>query len=330
MKEKVNRKYFALIILLAFVAYLIILTNYIANQVEEDNRFAQRLSRAAEYIVNRYDPRIGLVSESEDTGSNVPDNTPCYRTFWIYSDNLWASKALEPYNYFIARNISKTISPYIRVFGKPNLFEVVLGEKITSIRYDRKVFCVGKFTFDSENYTIWVDRHHEGDGGIFHDAEEYADLCLYLALNHYLHGDKENATRLVRVAESMWNGYGFLDKAAKECGLYQNYKLGLYLFTVKALDCNSTIYDEVEKVAWSYQKENGGIATQSYLNGTIYGTANVETTSILLLAYNEDLILRFRKPTIDQLQSTAMLTIAILMIILAYYLIKIRKIVLIP
>jgi len=137
----------------------------------------------------------------------------------------------------------------------------VLGEKITGIRYDRRVFCVGNFTFDGENYTIWVDRHQEGEGGIFNDAEEYADLCLYLALNHYLDVDKENVTRLVRTAGSMWNGYGFLDKAAKESGLYQNYKLGSYLFTVKALEYNSTIYEEVEKV-WSYQKENGGSSTK--------------------------------------------------------------------
>ena len=300
------------------ILLLTILTSTALASVSEaknlDIDIKQRLHKAAEYIVGRYDPRIGLVSESEDKGSNVPDNTPCYRTFWIYSDNLWASKALMSYNCFIARNISKTITPYIRVFGKPNLFEIVLGEKITSVRYDRKVFCVRRFVFDGENYTIWVDRHHEGDGGIFYDVEEYADLCLYLALNHHLYGDKENATRLVRVAESMWNGYGFLDKAAKESGLYQNYKLGLYLFTVKAIGYNSTIYDEVERVAWSYQKENGGIAALSYLNGTVYGTANVETTSILLLAYDENLLYRFRRPSLDQPLSTTILPTVILMI----------------
>jgi hypothetical protein len=91
----------------------------------------------------------------------------------------------------------------------------------------------------------------------------------------------------------MWEDYGFYDRAARENGLYQNYKLGLYLFTVKATGFASAIYDSVEKIAWSYQKENGGIAAQSYLNGTIYGTANVETTSALHLAYNDELIRKF-------------------------------------
>lgn len=39
----------------------------------EDESINQRLLNAVNYIKNRYDPRIGLVSESEDTGSNVPD-----------------------------------------------------------------------------------------------------------------------------------------------------------------------------------------------------------------------------------------------------------------
>ncbi|MEM2074029.1 MAG: hypothetical protein QXG36_08980 [Nitrososphaeria archaeon] len=317
------RKYISLSLLTIFI-FLIFLTIPITiawNVVSKDEGVGIRLRKAADYIINRYDSRIGLVSESEDTGSNVPDLTPCYRTFWIYSDNLWASKALEPYNYFIAKNISRTISYYIKNFGKPNLFEIVLGEKITSIRYDKKNVCVNYLVIDGVNYTIWVDRHQEGDGGIFYDAEEYADLCLYLALNEYLYGDRENVTRLLKIVDSMWNGYGFLDKAAKNQGLYQNYKLGLYLFTVKALGHNSKIYDEVEKTVWSYQKESGGIATYSYFNGTIYGTANVETTSILLLAYNNELISKFRKPTLNQIQYiTILTTVALLVITYPYYL----------
>ncbi|MCX8188241.1 MAG: hypothetical protein N3F64_00850 [Nitrososphaeria archaeon] len=312
MRKNVRLSSLILTILIIFLAIQVIVDVKITSK---NGSKVMSLNRAAEYIINRYDPRIGLVSESEDTGSNVPDSTPCYRTFWIYSDNLWAAKALEPYNYFIAKNISRTISPYIKNFGKPNLFEIVFGEKITRIRYDKENICVNYFLFDGINYTIWIDRHQKDDGGIFYDAIEYADLCLYLALNEYLYGNKENATRLLKIVDSMWNGYGFFDKAAKEKSLYQNYKLGLYLFTVKALEYNSTIYDQVERVAWSYQKENGGIATHSYLNGTICGTANVETTSIILLAYNDELISRFRKPNLDQIQSITALTILLVFLI---------------
>ncbi len=254
----------------------------------------RRLQNAANFIVKRYDPRIGLVSESEDTGSNVPDGTPCYRTFWIYDDNLWASQALKPFNSNIAGNISGTIAPYIKEYGNANLFEVVLGKNVTTTIYGKRDVSVGFFVYDGVNYTIWADRHQPGDGGVFYDAKEYADLCFYLSLNCYLNGDSKNATQLLKTGEGMWDGHGFLDKAAKSDGRYQNYKLGLYLFTVKALGYNSSIYDSVESVAWSYQKENGGIASQSYFNGSIYGTANVETTSALLLAYNQELIDYFR------------------------------------
>ncbi len=196
----------------------------------------------------------------------------------------------------IANNISKSIMPYLVEYGYSNLFEVVLGIKITDTIYGKSNLKVATYTFDDANYTVWVDRHRPGDGEIFYDAEEYADLAFYLSLNYYLKGNRTASEHWFRIGEKMWNDYGFLDKAAKESGRYQNYKLGLYLFTVKAIGFNSTIYYSVENIAWSYQKENGGIAAQSYLNGTIYGTANIETTSILLLAYNEELIEKFHSP----------------------------------
>jgi len=35
--------------------------------------YNDQLQKAADYIRNRYDQNMGLVSESEDTGSNIPD-----------------------------------------------------------------------------------------------------------------------------------------------------------------------------------------------------------------------------------------------------------------
>jgi len=274
----------------------------------------QQLLNATDYIKNRYDTRIGLVSESEDTGSNVPDGTPCYRTFWVYSDNLWASYALKPFYPQIAENISRTIEPYIDLYGNSQLFEVVLGLKIPALIHAKSNINVATHTIDGLNYTVWTDRHGPEDGGIFYDADEYADLAFYLSLNYYLEGKLTASEELFRIGERMWRDYGFLDKAANQTGLFQNYKLGLYLFTVKATGFDSKIYDSVEEVAWSYQKENGGIAAQSFLNGTIYGTANVETTSALLLAYNGESIGKFHSQT--SLALIIFLGIVILMAVL--------------
>lgn len=91
------RKYISLSLLIIFI-FLIFLTIPITiawNVVSKDDGVGIRLRKAAYYIITRYDSRIGLVSESEDTGSNVPDLRPCYRTFWIYSDNLWLPKRLN-------------------------------------------------------------------------------------------------------------------------------------------------------------------------------------------------------------------------------------------
>ena len=252
-----------------------------------------QIGAAAAYIAGRYDSRIGLVSESEDNGSNVPDHTPCNRTFWIYDDNLWASEALIPFYPQMAENISKSLKPFITECGNSCLFEVVLGSEIPTPIHAGSNLKVATYTFDGINYTVWADRHNATDGGIFYDADQYADLCFYLSLNYYLQRNTTASEQWFRTGEAFWNGQGFFDKDTNATKRYKNYKLGLYLFTVKATGFNSTIYDAVEKVAWSYQKGNGGIASQSYLNGTIYGTANVETTSILLLAYNEEAIARF-------------------------------------
>lgn len=285
--------HFGLAVVILFLLSTFTSILFIKEEVASDH---QKLLDAATYIVNRYDGRIGLVSESEDMGSNVPDGTPCYRTFWVYSDNLWASKALKPFYSEIAENISKSITPYITEYGNSQLFEVVLGKKIHTPIHDGRNLKVATYTFNDTNYTVWVDRHGPEDGGVFYDAEEYADLAFYLSLNYYLDHNTIASERWFRTGETMWNyttNNGFYDKAARKDGCYQNYKLGLYLFTVRVTGFASAIYGSVENAAWSYQKENGGIATQSYLNGTIYGTANVETTSAVLLAYNEELIGKF-------------------------------------
>ncbi|MBS7652387.1 hypothetical protein KEJ13_04575 [Candidatus Bathyarchaeota archaeon] len=253
-----------------------------------------RLLRAADYLASRYNPVVGLVSEGGGVGSNVPDGTPISRTYWVYSDNLWAQEALRPFHPQLAASISKAVEEYVEIYGMPNLFEVVLGEVIpTEIRSGRRIR-VGEYTVNGEGHAVWVERHHPEDGDVFYDAYEYADLSFYLSLDYYLLGDFEASEWWFRNGEAMWRGCGFYDKAARVDGCYQNYKLGLYLFTARATGFPSTILDEVERVAWSQQRDDGGIASLSHLNGTTLGEANIEATSILLIAYNEDAIKRFQ------------------------------------
>jgi flagellar basal body-associated protein FliL len=297
-------------------------TNFVTDQN------TQKIQEAAAYVENMYDARIGLVSESEDNGSNVPDRTPCWRTFWVYSDNLWASEALKHFNLATTENISETVARYINEVGNSQLFEVVLGTAIPTPIHAHTNIGLDSFIFDGLNHTVWADRHQPQDGGIFFDADQYADLCFYLSLNYALQRNNKASEQWFRTGESYWDGHGFFDKAANESAAedqdkrYQNYKLGLYLFTVKATGFDSSIYDAVENAAWSYQKANGGIASQSYLNGTIYGTANVETTSILLLAYNNEALAKFTN--MNTLTSLLVIIIVAIVLIVAAAIVAIR------
>lgn len=294
--------------------------NSLGTNVASDQN-TQKIQEAASYIENRYDARVGLVSESEDNGSNVPDGTPCWRTFWVYSDNLWASQALKPFHPQMAENISKTVARYISECGDSQLFEAVLGTVIPTPIHSHTNVRVDFLISDGLNYTVWADRHQPQDGGIFFDANQYADLCFYLSLNYALQQNNTASEQWFRTGESFWDGHGFFDKAANKSATnnqdkrYQNYKLGLYLFTAKATGFNSSIYNAVKNAAWSNQEANGGIATQSYLNGTIYGTANVETTSILLLVYNNEAIAKFTN--INALTSILIAIIVAIVLVLA-------------
>lgn len=255
----------------------------------------EQYAYASQYVANRFNPSVGLVSESQDQGPNALGFNPVNRTYWVASDNLWAEEALKERYPEISSRIGETIAPFLEKYGYPNLFEVVLGRGIAFEFYDKTILSVANLTIEGKLHSILYDIHRrEYNPTVFRDAKEYADLVFYMALNYCLNGNRARAEDWFRLGEGMWDGRGFYDKAARSDQLYQNYKLGLFLFTQRALGFESNISAQVEAVAWGRQRLNvtdgfGGITTLSYLNGNNLGTANIETTSILLLAYNDSL-----------------------------------------
>jgi hypothetical protein len=138
-----------------------------------------------------------------------------------------------------------------------------------------------------------LDRHQPEDNpGIFTDADQYANLCSYMTINYWIRGDKTASEDRFRKEEELWDyttNYGFCDKAVRNPesmtpNLYANMKLGLFLLAQRATGFQSNIAIAVEAAAWSYQLENGGIASLGHINDQPYGTANVEAASALLLA----------------------------------------------
>jgi hypothetical protein len=268
------------------------------------------LTRAYEYILSRYNPALGLVSESEDARVNVVNGTSANNTYWIYGDNLWAAEALMPYRPNIAANISETVESYIEEYGRSMLFEVVLGEVIPTTICGQKDIEAFNGTVDGNWVQILLERHQHVDDpeGIIYDAEEYADLCFYLTINYWLMDDIHASEQWFRSGEGLWNystNKGFYDKTSREDGLYRNVALGLFLLAKNVTGFTSNITSAVDEAVWSYQKENGGIAFLSHLNGTVYNMADVKTTSALLLAYDDQLVARLQRrqsPELEQIE----------------------------
>jgi hypothetical protein len=302
-----------LALVLISISANIAISSTIAQSSSEFQSTDDRLIKAYEYILSRYNATLGLVSESKDEGKNAVNGTSVNDTYWIYSDNLWAAEALRPYNPEIAENISRTVQSYIKEYGNSMLFEAALGEEIPTTIHAGKNIIAFNGTVNGKWVQILLDRHQPADNpNTFPDADEFADLCSYMTINYWIMGNTSASEYWFKKEEEMWNcttNNGFYDKAVYDktsdtYDLYANMKLGLFLLAQRVTGFQSNITIQVEATAWSYQLKNGGIASLSYMNGSVYGTANVETTSALLLAYDYDLIGRLLKKQFNALTAS--------------------------
>lgn len=296
-----NKKVFSAILFLATIM-VSFLASYPATGTASWSFSDDRLEKAASYLIGKYNSSLRLVANSEDEGPNPlgSEGVPCYSTYWIYSDNLWAGWALQPYS-SISENILETVQNYTLRYGRSMLFEAAIGEPIPTTVHEERNIKVYDESVNGIRVQILLDRHQYADNplGIFHDSEEYADLCFYMTINYWMMGDANASEHWFRTGEAMWNystGNGFYDKATVQDGCYQNFKLGLFILAQRVTEFQSDITEIVETAAWKYQNRlNGGITTQSWLDGSAYGTANAEATSALLLSYNSELTDRLHK-----------------------------------
>lgn len=248
--------------------------------------------RAVTYLLRQYNPALGLIYESDDPGihwlATVEPPVPHARyesTYWIYSDNLFAYPVLRRYKPSIAQTICQRIASY----GEPpsRLFEVVLGAPITVPFYDAANIVVA----DGGDYVVMARRHEALPPLII---EDYADMILYRALNAHFEGRATDAARDFARAYRMFDGAGMRDKAAIVDGFYANYKLALFVYAAKILDADAPDLDRIEAHLWSMQSTDGGFYSLAGRDGRGMGSSNVETTSLALLAYEDDIVARLR------------------------------------
>lgn len=144
-------------------------------------------------------------------------------------------------------------------------------------------------TLQNNDYTVKTEICN---GTTMSDWQEYADRLLFMALSCHWQGNDTAANQYFELATGMWDKIGINDTATKVDGFYTTYKLALLLYTSNVLGKRLAFEFELVMRIWSLQREtDGGIVTNYFANGTLFGDVNTETTSSVIIS-----ILSTQKP----------------------------------
>ena len=209
-------------------------------------------------------PEIGLLPEFR--GSNV---------YWLYHDNYLAAKVLDRTEPDLAAKIREAIRGFgVTSSGK---IEILFGEAKNPLplRHHRlvEVKRVGEKVIKTE---LVGDKIHT-------DWQEYTDL-LFLAAVAESDKDRDEAVRSFEAGLATWDGTGFKDKVNRNKGLYATYKLALALIAASRLNRHPKLEENLIERLLATQRQDGGCVTDYDAQGRPVGEANVESTSLAVLA----------------------------------------------
>ncbi len=229
---------------------------------------SQILSGAENFLVNQYNRTIGLVAEY-----------PHSNMYWLYSDNFLASYVLQKINTSnvtqlkIAQNISRSLSRYLVAVPAPINQYMILNSSLfafnTSKNYDVANIDGGTIAVTLNNGTSELN------------PKNYADIAFLEALYYNEIGQEDSALSVFQTGATMYDGIGMKDVPFS--GVYQTYKLALYIYAAKVLGQNYS--SSAETTLLNMQGINGGFFTGYNASYSTVGTlTNVETTSLSILA----------------------------------------------
>jgi LPXTG-motif cell wall-anchored protein len=297
------------------VVAILVLALSIPHSALSPRPYAENIARAEAYLVGQLNPNLGLIYESNDpgthwlTGEYQNFHWRYNQTYWLYSDNLFASLALrEDYP-----EISSEINASINRYQEPasGVFEVVEGERIRLPLHSAGDYIVA----ENANYVIAIRRHNSTALAL-----NWLDLWMYEALEYDIEGNYHSAQFLLRRAETMWRGNGLWEWSFLLTHTFSNHKLALFLFTARALGITVPEEDMMLQHLWGMQNQYGGITSLSDAAGRPTGSSNTETTALTLLIYNQSLLAKFPKaqlPNAGQTSSLLAITIAIALLLSA-------------
>ncbi len=273
------------------------------DKVASDN-IAERIGQAVAYLESARDEshRTALLYESPD-GTRTVEGTSWQlrQTYWTQTDNFLAALALKPHKPALSQSLQSAIARYqIPSSSRPNAITVLDGRFISEdVRAARTII-----EMSGEEHIILTEVQ---EGVDIPDWTQYGNLLALQSLNQWLRGNERNALRLYSMLIGKWDEHGIRDKATNADGQYAVYKIALALLLSKVYEDDLLEAVAMERMMWSAQAESGGIHTDiDAQTHAIGGYTNTETTSLVLLVYDEALIKSLRSKGLQAHQTAAL------------------------
>jgi len=242
---------------------------------------------ARKYLESHYVDNIGLLYESDDKSGRS--------RIYIAADNLLASRALEVLGSELGDRITGLLSAKY-ANGYNNHHEVLLGVK-PHWRGNTPLMGEDEILETIDGYTIIFENHSDLSKP-FKDYVAYADLVALRILREFMDSSVDSAKTLWEKLLCLYDGRGFRDKAFYVNQAYDTFKLALLYYSWRSLcvvdNAYSSKYSQLIEnislmIAFMQDPATGGFRTQyspsPWTAGTSWSTCNVETTSIIVLAY---------------------------------------------
>ena len=121
-------------------------------------------------------------------------------------------------------------------------------------------------------------------------SQDYADIAFLEAIYYQNINETANAKDAYEKGVAMWNGTGFTDTAYNSSRGYDTFKLALYIYASKVLNCSFDVRAYNNLLACQINAgvsdvaNAGGFATYYTANNATNNQTNTETTALAILA----------------------------------------------
>ncbi len=224
-------------------------------------------NKAYSYIISLYDSSIGLVKENASINK-----------YWLWTDNILASKILADKDTQLSAKIDKKVKEYAQTYN------ITFKHPIGALREDSKAY----FNTITDTNLIGNIWYSDSNGTEELSCHDYADIAFYKVMYYYKTKQYDKAKGCYIAGSSMFDGYGFKDSAFYADGnRYSTYKLALYKIASDTLGLEGKYVDRALHIIALMQDSNtGGVYTHYKEDLSIDSMTNVETTALAMMAYN--------------------------------------------